>query len=154
MSISCPICARILLALDKELCQYDDTTRIPIDAVIGIVNKVTNGKPRIVVLPKEARGEAMQIMKRKMIERQVSFSSDVAEVLSRVPKDWEPWWEHDPEKSEDLAQTMKARSFIATVWAAEKYGQGVLPIARPVPMSKSQVRQLIQTIHILHEKHV
>jgi hypothetical protein len=141
------------MALDTEFAKYDNDKRIPIDTVVQTVNKVTAGKPRVVVLPKEDRAEAMKIVWRKMSGGKLKFGPGTSEVVEHIPKNsWEDWWENDPEDHQALSWAMRARSMIASVWAGEKYGPDVFPIARPVPMTKNQAHHLVEAIHVLHER--
>src|SRR5208337_2212322 len=97
MSLQCPICMERLVALDRELAKYQDSATIPINDVVTVLNQVSNGRLRIVALPKEAHLEALELAKQKMKERKVKITADVADGLLQIPKSrYEEWWENDP----------------------------------------------------------
>jgi len=157
MSLQCPICMERLVALDRELAKYQDSATIPINDVVTVLNQVSNGRLRIVVLPKEAHLEALELAKQKMKERKVKITADVADGLLQIPKSrYEEWWENDPEDPERRRLAMTTRSWISSVWANEKYGGGIakgtmlVAIARTHPISKVQVRQLLLAEHEAH----
>ena len=129
------------MALERELSKYDDSTKIPVTTVTEILNKITGNK-RLVVLPEEERGAALELLKQKMIEHKVSFPPEVGEALHRIPKDFANWWDQDDERL-----GMVARTYIAGVWASEKFGGSTLGIARAHPVSKIQIRKMISRIH-------
>jgi hypothetical protein len=152
MTFQCPICVKILLALDSELSKYDDAARVPMNTALDILNKITANKPRLVLLPEEAREEAMRLLRQKLERKEVRIDPETANVLSRIPKNWAKWWDEDPDDDQALRLAMAARSFIATVWAGEKFGEETVAIARSHPISKVQIRQLVSTIHLYHER--
>jgi hypothetical protein len=158
VSLQCPICMASLVALDRELAKYQDSARIPVYDVVTVLNQVSKGRLRVVVLPKEAHLEALEIAKQKMKERKVKITAEVADGLLRIPKNrYEEWWENDPEDPEARRLAMATRSWIASVWANEKYSGGVakgtmlVAIARTHPISKVQVRQLLLADHEVHQ---